>query len=52
VAHSCPDCGQACYCGGDIDDIFLEDEDSLDEAELMCTHCEGIQDEEARDEAA
>jgi len=19
--HSCPECGQACYCNGDIDDI-------------------------------
>jgi hypothetical protein len=33
VAHSCPDCGQACYCGGDIDDILLE------EGEMACTHC-------------
>lgn len=22
--HSCPDCGQACYCSGDIDDVELE----------------------------
>jgi len=21
MAHSCPECGQTCYCGGDIDDI-------------------------------
>lgn len=23
--HSCPDCGQACYCHGDIDDAEVED---------------------------
>ena len=22
--HSCPECGQACYCGGDIDDCEME----------------------------
>jgi hypothetical protein len=35
MAHSCPDCGQACYCGGDIDDAFDVDQD----AEDNCTHC-------------
>lgn len=31
MAHTCPDCGLVCYCGGDIDDIcFGED--------LGCTH--------------
>jgi hypothetical protein len=20
IVHYCPECGQACYCGGDIDD--------------------------------
>ena len=35
MAHSCPDCGQACYCGGDIDDIFFEDT----VAEINCAHC-------------
>lgn len=37
MAHSCPECGQACYCGGDIDDIFLEDT----EEEENCNHCLG-----------
>jgi hypothetical protein len=37
--HSCPDCGCACYCGGDIDDAEVGDEN----AEDNCTHCdEGI----------
>ena len=22
--HSCPDCGQACYCNGEIDDCEIE----------------------------
>lgn len=21
MAHTCPDCGQMCYCNGDVDDI-------------------------------
>lgn len=25
MAHSCPDCGSACYCGGDIDDCIFDD---------------------------
>jgi hypothetical protein len=35
MAHSCPDCGSACYCGGDIDDIFFEGS----EEEMACIHC-------------
>ena len=35
MAHSCPDCGAACHCGGDIDDIFFEDGDE----EALCAHC-------------
>ncbi len=34
--HSCPVCDQACYCGGDIDDIDAGD----DEAYENCTHCD------------
>lgn len=30
--HCCPSCGQACYCGGDIEDHENE------EAEDECTH--------------
>jgi hypothetical protein len=35
VAHSCPDCGEACYCGGDIDDLFFEDSEEA----IRCAHC-------------
>ncbi len=34
--HSCPICDQACYCGGDIDDIDAGDEEALDN----CMHCD------------
>ena len=45
MAHSCPDCGMACYCGGDIDDCLLDET----EAANTCIHCEPanfIQDED------
>jgi hypothetical protein len=35
--HSCPECGYACFCGGDIDDIDWG-EDS--EEAMACTHCQ------------
>jgi hypothetical protein len=30
--HACPDCGQACYCGGDFDDI------EVSRRSLDCVH--------------
>lgn len=33
--HCCPDCGQACYCNGDIDDCMWDD--GSDEA-MDCEH--------------
>ena len=36
MAHPCPECGAACHCGGDVDDVILRDDD----AEFNCTHCE------------
>lgn len=41
--HSCPECNQACYCNGDVDDIDFGDES--DEA-MNCTHVCGPQDAE------
>ena len=35
--HSCPVCGQACYCHGDIDDTEVETEEY---ASANCTHVE------------
>lgn len=35
MAHTCPDCGALCYCGGDIDDIqWGEDSEESDN----CSH--------------
>jgi hypothetical protein len=42
MAHSCPDCGLVCYCGGDIDDIIL---DGTDE-ESACQHCFDAEDDD------
>lgn len=33
--HSCPDCGQACYCHGDVEDL---DWDDGSEEAMSCTH--------------
>jgi len=35
--HTCPECGLACHCCGDIDDIDVGDE----EAEDHCVCCAG-----------
>jgi hypothetical protein len=37
MAHTCPDCGLLCHCGGDIDDIDFGD-DTPEAA--VCTHCD------------
>lgn len=37
MAHKCDECGDTCYCGGDIDDIVFEDSDFTS----RCNHCEG-----------
>ena len=34
MAHSCPECGQVCYCNGDIDDCLND----FDEDVEKCTH--------------
>ena len=37
--HRCPECGQACYCNGDVDDCEIEGD-----AEVDCIHfavCDG-----------
>lgn len=45
MAHTCPDCGVLCHCGGDIDDIDFGD---TCKAAMRCTHCppDGISDDE------
>lgn len=36
MAHSCPKCGEVCYCGSDIDDCLFD----FDEDVNACTHCD------------
>jgi hypothetical protein len=33
--HTCPECGQDCFCHGDIDDCVVETEEY---SALNCTH--------------
>jgi len=40
MAHSCPECGLNCHCGGDIDDC--EFEGTIEQ--MRCRHCEGKDD--------
>jgi hypothetical protein len=35
LAHSCPECGYTCHCGGDIDDCIIEGT----REEARCQHC-------------
>ena len=35
MAHECPECGELCYCGGDIDDCLL----NIHADVMGCTHC-------------
>lgn len=46
MAHECPDCGQTCYCHGDIDDCLFDNS----EEQAVCDHCpfEGDEDEPDR----
>lgn len=42
MAHSCPECGLTCYCGGDIDDCIFD----FDEDVETCEHCFDREDDE------
>lgn len=44
--HDCPECGQACYCGGDIDDIDVGDQQAIQ----GCTHCSDLPDKDYGDD--
>ena len=48
MAHNCPDCGQLCFCGGDIDDCCNDFEGDV----LNCSHylTEGCSDSDFQDE--
>ena len=47
MAHECPECGQMCYCNGDIDDCCNNFEKDV----INCTHCppEGRDDDHDED---
>lgn len=43
MAHECPECGQMCYCNGDIDDCC----NNFEEDVMRCTHeCAAAEDYE------
>ncbi len=46
MAHECPDCGQVCFCNGDIDDLVL----NLEEDVIKCHHCPSEYDESTYDD--
>lgn len=43
MAHSCPECGMTCHCGGDIDDI------NFGESDQYCSCCDRDDDGEDSD---
>ena len=48
MAHECPDCGQVCYCNGDVDDCV----NNFSRDQLNCSHwlqCESENEEEGDD---
>lgn len=46
MAHNCPNCGSACYCNGDIDDIFGCNLGAEDD----CCHCDDDDDADYDDQ--
>lgn len=52
MAHTCPDCGALCHCGGDIDDIQWGEDSPESDA---CSHflspgCSAYEDDEPDEE--
>ena len=47
--HICPDCGQACYCGGDCDDIDVGSLGESDHCNCPCWKYEGEDDSDCED---
>jgi hypothetical protein len=37
MAHECPECADLCHCGGDIDDLLLNEDSAVN----RCSHCLG-----------
>ena len=45
MSHECPDCGQVCYCNGDIGDCELNGGDE----QMACTHWKKCEQEDNDD---
>ena len=45
MAHECPECGQMCYCNGDIDDCCNNFEADV----MRCTHYKQCEQEDDED---
>lgn len=46
MAHECPECGYSCHCGGDIEDLEMDNTPE----QMACTHCLDDAQEEYRDD--
>ncbi len=47
MAHECPECGQTCYCNGDIDDCC----NNFPEDTLKCNHWKQCENQGEEDES-
>jgi len=45
MAHECPECGQTCYCNGDIDDCCFNFEEDV----MRCDHYKHCEQEDDED---
>ena len=34
--HTCPECGQACCCSGDVDDCLMDTDETYESCEHVC----------------
>jgi len=48
--HECPDCGEACYCHGDLDDIYMAGEEQFCGHYRECQHEQEDEDEDVGEE--
>lgn len=47
MAHTCPECGMLCHCGGDIDDMEMDGTPEQD----RCSHCPDEDNDRDRDQS-
>lgn len=46
MAHECPECGQTCYCNGDIDDCCF----NMEKYVFACNHWQKCEQENDNDD--